>query len=96
MSRFYVGQRVRWVRNLVDAPTRVKTGEEGVVVELGCFPGLVSGVPYEVRVRDLRGHVFRAMFAELEPLTPPKQQEVVSWESMPCNCNGIYREGIVA
>lgn len=33
--------------------------------------------------------------ATLEPVTPPKSQQLVSWDEMPCTRSGQYREVVV-
>lgn len=98
MARFYVGQRVRLVRTR--APF---LGKEGTITGAGeCEYSTVAGgrqfgFVYDITIDGigayLPGTTARLVAApdQLEPLTPPKQQEVVEWSECEFTRDGKWR-----
>lgn len=38
------------------------------------------------------GSKYWVLAHQIEPLTPPKSQELVTWDAMPCTRDGKYRQ----
>lgn len=92
MSKFHVGQRVRFVR--AHPANRRIIGMEGVITHVGSVRTKTERVyPYQVTLTD--GGQWGADSTLIEPLTPPKSQQLVSWDEMPCTRSGQYREVVV-
>lgn len=100
MSRFYVGQRVRVV--FTAEGRRPLLGKEATITaihpspEYACKGGGRIGFPASDCVIDFGNDEYGAQFSSIAPLTPPKSQELVSWDEMPCNRDGSYREVVMA
>ncbi len=79
MSRFYVGQRVRFVRAATTAGL-ANLGREAVIVALGALPCLNrdTGANYigEVRLQYEGGHTAIVNRDQIEPLTPDGWQPI--------------------
>lgn len=94
MAKFYVGQRVRVVRTV----TGRHVGREATIVRLDGPGTLEDGsqfIGHWIAVDGLLNpHHSTGYFCTfpdwIEPLTPPKQQEVVSWESLPFTREGKW------
>jgi hypothetical protein len=92
MSKFFVGQRVRYTR-----AGNSYCGSETTILALD-VPGVFNGRRFFGAKIDLPNDYWTAdgfavvEYAVLVPLTPPKSQELVSWDEMPCTRDGKYRQ----
>lgn len=99
MSRFHVGQRVRFVRAST-AYGRAYEGTECEVIAVGAFQvfnrqsGESDVVEYQIKHGN--GDLGGVHGWQLEPLLPPRCEEVVDWSAMPCDRDGKWRVREVA
>lgn len=100
MATYRVGDRVRFARAETSDGKRVE-GRAGIVTKIGAFPCLNRDTGARCVAQCLiriDGENFERQvdFWQLEPLTPPKQQEVVSWDECEFTRDGQYRPRVAA
>lgn len=92
MAAFKVGDRVR-ITACTRAEVRQWVGTEDTIIGESAFPGdfyLANAV------NDSNGFLISWRPYHLEPLTPPKQQETLTWDECCFDRNGKYRWEIAA
>lgn len=98
MAKWYVGQRVKFVRAMTARPPRLPIGSEGVIVNFRAFQkGTVcrdgSILPVNTDCSALmNGDVWHFAFVHLEPIIPEGSKNVVSWDECPFDREGKYKE----
>jgi hypothetical protein len=99
---YKVGDRIRYVQPHPEArkgDRPVPMGIEGTVMQVTNVQDLRGKPCIAVALDNYPSSGYRGWYGVqswmVEPLNPPKSQQVVSWESMPCNRDGSYR-GVTA
>jgi hypothetical protein len=95
MSKFFVGQRVRFITDTVLLRDSV-AGMEGIVVAIA--PTTSDKGKLYPMVVELIGDRRKVCASPdlIVPLTPPKQQETVTWDAAPFTRDGKWKEVVHA
>ena len=93
MAAWRVGMRVRVVRCLVGHIPHQYIGAEGFIRDIGPYPGFLGHGAFDCHVPLAPGYTLCALFGELEPIQPERNQ-VVAWSECGFHPSDFLKERV--